>query len=166
MSDTISIQNEQGYTPVDVALLQRAIRLVLEQEGTNVQSGITVVLTDNATVQALNKQHRATDAPTDVLSFPADPLPPEIADEAAPYLGDLIIAFPYSKAQADRLKHDLRDSLVLLVIHGTLHLLGYDHDTPEHKAAMWAAQNKALTALGVDTSIVPALEHSEGSDHA
>jgi probable rRNA maturation factor len=109
----------------------------------------------------VNRQFRGIDAPTDVLSFPADEPPIEIDDEP-PYLGDLIIAYPYASEQAARQGHTLSDSLSLLVVHGTLHLLGYDHDTPEHRAEMWAAQDAALTALGISTAIVPALE---GGDH-
>ena len=83
----------------------------------------------------------------------------EIADEA-PYLGDLVIAYPYASAQATGLGHPLADSLALLVVHGTLHLLGYDHDTTESRAAMWAAQARALTTLNISPEIVPSLEDS------
>ena len=55
------------------------------------------------------------------------------------------------------------ESLALLVVHGSLHLLGYDHDTPENKAEMWAEQAEALVALGISPEIVPPLEKE--SDH-
>ena len=58
----------------------------------------------------------------------------------------------------------MSDSLALLVIHGTLHLLGYDHDTSEHKVEMWAAQEAALHTLGIATNIVPALEAAPHDD--
>ncbi|RMG87871.1 MAG: rRNA maturation RNase YbeY, partial [Chloroflexi bacterium] len=74
------------------------------------------------------------------------------------------IAYPYASAQAERLGHNLNDSLALLVIHGTLHLLGFEHDTIEAKQAMWDAQAQALTALGIATSIVPDLEEDSHSD--
>ncbi|PJF38525.1 MAG: rRNA maturation RNase YbeY, partial [Phototrophicales bacterium] len=67
-------------------------------------------------------------------------------------------------AQAERLGHSLNDSLALLVIHGTLHLLGFEHGTDEAKQAMWDAQAQALTALGIATSIVPDLEEDSHSD--
>ncbi|MEO1646460.1 MAG: rRNA maturation RNase YbeY, partial [Chloroflexota bacterium] len=76
---------------------------------------------------------------------------------------DLIIAFPYTQAQAKRLGHDINDTLALLVIHGTLHLLGYDHDTPENRAEMWSVQANTLSAMGISDAIVPALEDA---DHA
>ncbi|MEL6306593.1 MAG: rRNA maturation RNase YbeY [Chloroflexota bacterium] len=164
MSHNIEIQNDSHYPDIDHAQLQKAILTVLQQQEEASDSGVTVVFTDDARVRELNKQHRGTDAPTDVLSFPADPLPPEImGEDDVAYLGDLIIAFPYTQAQAKRLGHDLGDTLALLVIHGTLHLLGYDHDTPENRAEMWSAQAIALSAMGISDVIVPALEDA---DHA
>ncbi len=152
----IDVRNEAGYA-VDSAALVLAASTVLDQHEVNRESGLTVVFVDDAAIAAYNRQFRGVDAPTDVLSFPADTPPVEIPDEP-PYLGDLIIAYPYASAQAARERHRLGDSLALLVIHGTLHLLGYDHDTPENRAEMWAAQDEALKALGIPTDIVPALE--------
>lgn len=160
----IEIINDADYL-VDAARLQRAATAVLDQETQTVHS-LTIVLSNNADVQALNLHHRGVDAPTDVLSFPAEPLPPElqeVTETEVPYCGDLIIAYPYTQAQAATLKHALSDNLALLVVHGTLHLLGYDHDTTDTRRTMWAAQAKALATLGISSSIVPALE---ANDHA
>lgn len=156
MSYQINIQNDKSY-PIDAERLIQAIQTVLNAHEVSADTGLTVVVTDNDEVQSLNEQHRGISAPTDVLSFPADPLPEEIADEVV-YIGDLIIAYPYASAQAEREKHAFSDSLALLVIHGTLHLLGYDHDTPENRADMWSAQADALDKMNIDSSIVPALE--------
>lgn len=157
----IDVQNDDGFA-VDAASLQQAARAVLLRHDVDHESAMTVVITTDQAVHALNLQHRQVDSPTDVLSFPADPLPEELVDLEAPYLGDLVIAYPYASAQAEREHHPLRDSLMLLVVHGTLHLLGYDHDTPENRAEMWAEQGAALRELQIDEGIVPALE---GSDH-
>jgi probable rRNA maturation factor len=162
MSFAIEVQNEHNFD-VDIARLQTSSATVLAQHDVDADSTLTIVITTDEAVQTLNKQYRKIDAPTDVLSFPADPLPEELADEEEPYLGDLVIAYPYASAQAQREQHALGDSLSLLVVHGTLHLLGYDHDTPENRAEMWAAQAKALQTLGIDEAIVPTLE---SSDHA
>jgi probable rRNA maturation factor len=115
------------------------------------------VVTDDDSVASLNRQYRNVDAPTDVLSFPAAAPPVELQDEPR-YLGDLVIAYPYASAQAAREGHAFNDSLALLVVHGTLHLLGYDHDTQEHRAEMWAAQEQVLKALHIPVDMVPALE--------
>jgi len=103
------------------------------------------------------------DAPTDVLSFPADEPPVAIPDEP-PYLGDLMIAYPYALAQAEREEHDPGDSFALLVAHGVLHLLGFDHDTDENRTRMWAAQADSLNALKIPLSLVPALEGDSADD--
>lgn len=162
MSFVIDIQNENGY-PIDENGLQIAAKATLNRFDVHPDSSLTVVLTTNEAVQELNKQHRGIDAPTDVLSFPAEALPPEIAEEENPYLGDLLVAFPYASEQAQKLNHKLEDSFALLVVHGTLHLLGYDHDTLENRAEMWAEQEAVLQELDIDTAIVPSLE---SDDHA
>jgi probable rRNA maturation factor len=92
------------------------------------------------------------------LSFPSqseDPtndaaltLPPELAAELENYLGDLVIAYPYTADQAAHYQNSVPSELRLLAVHGTLHLLGYDHATPEEEATMWAAQEAALAPLG------------------
>ena len=162
MNFNVEIQNDNEYI-IDEAQLIAAVQTVLTQQNAEVESTLTVVITDNDSVADLNRQYRDVDSPTDVLSFPADEPPVEIPDEP-PYLGDLIIAYAYAADQAKAHHHPLNDSLALLVIHGTLHLLGYDHDTPENRAEMWAEQEAAVRAMGISTDIVPALE-SKSDDH-
>ncbi len=156
MTFQIEIQNEAAY-PLDEALLITAARTVLADAFTDGDFALTVVVTDDNAVAALNRQYRQVDAPTDVLSFPAGTPPVEFDDEPR-YLGDLVIGYPYASAQASREGHALNDSLALLVVHGTLHLLGYDHDTLERRGKMWAAQERALKTLNIPVEIVPALE--------
>ncbi len=98
------------------------------------------------------RQYRQVDAPTDVLSFPAEGEGPGALDEP-PYLGDLIVALPTIERQAQNEGHNAEDELLLAVVHGSLHLLGYDHDTPEHQAAMWAIQDELLRSLGVAITV-------------
>lgn len=154
----IDIVNDAGYD-VDEARLQEAARIVLARHEGDSESDLTIAFTDDESIVDLNYQYRGVDAPTDVLSFPMESMPGETN-----YLGDLVIAYPYAAAQAQREGHALDDSLALLVVHGTLHLLGYDHDTPEHRADMWAAQEMALLALGISPEIVPALENRDFDD--
>jgi probable rRNA maturation factor len=154
---TYTIEVQADDHTVDAARLIDAAQTTLSQQNAAPDSALTIVITDDETVAGLNRQHRGIDAPTDILSFPADP-PPVPLDDEPPYLGDLIIAYPYAAAQAAREGHDLSDSLALLVVHGSLHLLGYDHDTAETRAQMWTAQAEALTALGIPLSMVPELE--------
>lgn len=154
----------QANLEADVALpvqrLQRAVDWVLRKHEVPPGTGLSVVFTDDAEIRRLNQQFRAVDAPTDVLSFPADaPLIPE-EDEIEPYLGDLVLAVPYIQHQAQVEQHTLDDELVLAVIHGTLHLLGYDHDTASHQAKMWAVQSEALQVMAVSIQ-VPLFEFPE-----
>ncbi len=109
----------------------------------------TLVVTDDEAVRALNRQYRSLDEPTDVLSFPAqDPAPGFVtAPGAGAYLGDVIIALPFARQQAAGLGQPLQDELRMLAVHGTLHLLGYDHAEPDEEARMWALQNAILAFL-------------------
>lgn len=152
MSCQIEIQNEAEF-PLSEARLREAIVTVLDEEQIVEPCALTVVVTDDATVQDYNRQYRGIDAPTDVLSFPAGE-PPVLLEDEPRYLGDLIIAYPYTQAQAATGDHAMGDMLALLVMHGTLHLLGHDHDTPENQAAMWAAQSSVLRRLGIAERIV------------
>jgi probable rRNA maturation factor len=158
MTVEINLQNDAEFK-IDDALLRRAVDLVTIQEGVEEAGALSIVITDDDEVAALNRQFRGIDAPTDVLSFPADEPPIMQLDEPR-YLGDLVIAYPYAKAQAEREGYSLDDSLALLVIHGTLHLLGYDHATLGEKTTMWAAQAQALEQIGISTAIVPVLEET------
>lgn len=149
---TIDIQISEVYREeIDIALLQQAAECVLAAE--HIEGDVTVLITDDETVARLNQEFLDKSGPTDVLSFPAIEeesdfvLPPE--ESAYPYLGDVIIALPYTKRQARRLGRPLNDELTLLVIHGVLHLLGYDHATPEEKSEMWRRQNAILNGLSI-----------------
>jgi probable rRNA maturation factor len=152
----IEVQNDAEY-PLDEARLVQAAETVLSQHVAQHDLALTVVVTSDDTVAEMNRQYRNVEGPTDVLSFPAAAPPVELEGEPR-YLGDLVIAYPYASAQAEREGHALNDSLALLVVHGTLHLLGYDHDTQEQREQMWAVQAQALTALKIPLEMVPALE--------
>lgn len=162
MTDGIELQNDAGYA-LDAERLRHAAQTTLQQQNAPSGASLTIVITDDEAVAALNRQFRGIDAPTDVLSFPAGQMPVYAANSAT-YLGDLVIAYPYAVAQAQRERHDRDESLALLVVHGALHLLGFDHDTPDQRAVMWAAQAAVLEVLGISPEIVPALEQA-GGDH-
>lgn len=112
---------------------------------------ITLVLSDNSTVQSLNKQYRGKDKPTNVLSFPADftGIAPQ-AIPSPPPLGDIIIAaetvVDEAQAQGKLTEHHLQH----LVIHGILHIYGYDHLTPEEEAEMEGLEIKILSTINIE----------------
>lgn len=159
----IEISNEHAF-PVDEARLQQAAQHVLGQHDYASDAELTIVITTNEQVQELNSQFRGVDAPTDVLSFPSEEADEDVLEGELLYLGDILIAYPYALAQAEREGHDPTDSFALLVVHGVLHLLGYDHDTPENRAEMWEVQAEALEALTIPTEIVPVLEEASHGD--
>lgn len=105
---------------------------------------LSVLLCDDATIQPLNREWRAIDAPTDVLSFPQ-----EDADDApVRLLGDIVISVDTATRQAAELGHDLEAELRVLLVHGLCHLVGHDHHDAQDAAAMRAAEQRLLTALG------------------
>ena len=141
----IHIDNQQDF--LESALLQRAARLTLEMKSDVPEADLTIVLTDDAQLHELNREFLGVDAPTDVLSFPSDEeTDPE---SGAVYLGDILISIPRAAEQAQAAGHSVEAEAQLLVVHGTLHLLGHDHAEPQEKAAMWEAQADVLAQLGL-----------------
>jgi probable rRNA maturation factor len=132
-------------------LLERAARAALENQSVSLDSEITIVLTDDAHIQELNRDYLGIDAPTDVLSFPASEIDgSEIdPDTGSPYLGDILISMPYAAKSAAQAGHPLEAEVQLLVVHGVLHLLGHDHARVREKARMWKAQAEILESLGL-----------------
>jgi probable rRNA maturation factor len=125
-------------------LLERAALAVLTRQ--SVDGDMTIVLTDDAQLQDLNRDYLGIDAPTDVLSFPASETDPETDRR---YLGDILISIPRAAKQAQTAGHELEAESQLLVVHGALHLLGHDHAGDEDKARMWKAQAEVLERLGL-----------------
>lgn len=133
--------------PMDRSILSRAAELTLEFTQKNKQSGLTIVIGNDALIQKLNQQYRQVDAPTDVLSFPSGEVDSDTGDL---YLGDVIISLPRAQEQAFTQGHPLADELQLLVVHGTLHLLGYDHAKVVDKKEMQDTQDKIMSQLGIN----------------
>ena len=160
MSDGITLHNPCHY-PIDADRLRGAAKATLVGHAGNRQDSLAIALTDGRTIRSMNARYARIDAPTDALSFPADAAQPT-ADEAERYLGDIVIAYDYVRDQARSAQVALDDALCLLVIHGTLHLLGYDHDTSEERDKMWAAQARALRRIRIDPGV---LERYAGIDN-
>jgi probable rRNA maturation factor len=146
---------------IDAQQLRQAVETtlkIIQAEVLPTQS-VAVSITDNPTITGLNRQYRGIDAPTDVLSFVNEPDPDFIGldPEIDTHLGDVIIAYPVAEAQANASGHAPMAEVMLLAVHGTLHLLGFDHDTAAAQAAMWSAQSRVLAELGL-TGIHPTEE--------
>jgi probable rRNA maturation factor len=134
------------------ALLVRAAAAALAHQAADPDGELTLFLTNDDRIRALNRQYLDHDAPTDVLSFPAGEVDPE---SGALYLGDVILSLERARHQAEVGGHPLADELQLLTVHGVLHLLGHDHGVPEEKALMWTAQAEILAGLGSSLTIPP-----------
>jgi probable rRNA maturation factor len=136
---------------VDPSLLEGAAAGVLAYLGMSGEDSLTILITGDQKIQELNRQFRGVDAPTDVLAFPAGHADPE---SGGTYLGDVVISFPQALNQAAEAGHPVQAEIQLLVVHGVLHLVGYDHGEPEGKAEMWAAQRAILEGLGLLPDII------------
>lgn len=144
---TIQITEAAPIDPTDEIndLLRKAASETLRRIDAPSRSGLGIVITDDSQLQKLNREFLGIDEPTDVLSFPADETDPDTGEL---YLGDILISYPRALAQSRSGGHSLQDEVQLLVVHGVLHLLGYDHDEESTSAEMWAAQAKILNTLG------------------
>lgn len=106
---------------------------------------VSVLFADDAAVRALNRDFRGKDKPTNVLSFPSDPdAPAELR-----YLGDVALAFQTCKAEASAQQKSLDDHVQHLLIHGMLHLIGYNHQDEASAAKMEALEISMLKGLGI-----------------
>jgi probable rRNA maturation factor len=131
--------------PVEKSILLHAAQVTLEI-GNSRDLDVSIVIGNDELLKRLNRKYRNIDAATDVLSFSTSELDP---DTGSIYLGDVVISLPFAEAQAEAGGHPLGDELQLLVVHGILHLLGYDHLEQVDKVKMQAAQDMVLHHLGV-----------------
>jgi probable rRNA maturation factor len=122
------------------ALSRRAFAAAAREEPA--EGLVSLLLTDDGELQQLNRDFRGKDKPTDVLSFPALPMD-------RPLLGDIAVAYGVSARDAAVQGKALADHLTHLLIHGYLHLLGHDHETPAEAGEMEAREIRALAALGI-----------------
>lgn len=132
------------------ALVARAVEagLAIAPERPDGPVAVSVLLTDDAAVQELNRTWRGKDKPTNVLSFPAAPQPRH--DEAATPLGDVVLAYETLVRESAEQSKPLQNHLAHLLVHGTLHCLGQDHEIGEAEAdAMEALEVAALATLGI-----------------
>ena len=138
----ILVSNKLPNTPIDESQLIRGVQEVLAAAGIR-RGEISIAIIDDATMQQLNNQYLQHDYPTDVLSF--------CLDHEDDWLeGEIIVSAQYATREAERFGWSMLDELTLYVIHGALHLVGYDDLTPEEKQAMRAQEIRHLQALGME----------------
>lgn len=150
----IHVQQKEKVVHSIAAAVRTAVTVTLRHEKHKPPVEITLLLTDDEQLHSLNKAYRGINAPTDVLSFEAGEKMPGMQEDD-PYLGDIVISVPMAERQAKEGGHSLKAELQLLAVHGTLHLLGYDHEEPEEKDHMWWAQSSILAQLGAEITGPP-----------
>ncbi len=126
----------------DAGWFRRVVRKVLVAEKAGPDAEMSLVITGQDRIQELNRTYLGNDEPTDVLSFFMEGGPEFITPpDGLRHLGEVVISFPQAAAQARIQGHDVKKELALLVIHGILHLLGYDHTEPEEEPRMKAREH-------------------------
>lgn len=147
---SMELDEQQVQALVEVAA--EAVRTAFEPE--EVEVGVTLV--DDEAIAALNEQYRSVAGPTDVLSFPLwtrDQLAevranPDKYPERPLLLGDVVISLETARRQAEEYGHSFGREVAFLLVHGILHLLGYDHEDDESRAEMRAKEEAVLEATG------------------
>jgi probable rRNA maturation factor len=128
---SVFMANEQSE-PVDLTELRELAELVVSEEGYPEATEVTVLLVDENEMAGYNRRFLKRDGPTDVLAFPVEHLIPGVIPEHDPHgpplvIGDVLVAPSYVKRQAGEYGVTFGDEMALMVIHGILHLIGYDH---------------------------------------
>ncbi|HEY8947697.1 MAG TPA: rRNA maturation RNase YbeY [Rhizomicrobium sp.] len=128
------------------ARMKRAALAALERE--KVKGSLTILLSSDTKLKDLNALFRGKNKPTNVLSFPAE-------ENADGYLGDVAIAYGVVKREADESGKRFADHLAHLAVHGTLHLLGHDHEKPKEAARMEGLEREILAEFGIADPYAP-----------
>ena len=142
------------------ALAKKVAQSVLELENCPYDSQVNLVLTDNSGIHEVNRQFRGIDAPTDVLSFPflnisagdvinKEDFPFDLDNDEI-YLGDIAVCTEKAAEQAEEYGHSFKRELFYLILHGFLHLLGYDHMTEDDKKLMRLKEEEILTGMDIE----------------
>jgi probable rRNA maturation factor len=146
----IYINNNQESSPIDEMEMEKLVELVFDEAELDRVGEISITLTSDEEIAALNAQYRGMDSPTDVLAFAMDEgmdMPHPDDPGYCPLIGDVIISVPTAVRQADEAEHPLQRELTILLIHGILHLFGYDHDNIYQQSFMKEEEKLILEAV-------------------
>ncbi len=145
---SVFLADEQD-DPIDAEPLRRLAELVLDEEGFSGDTEVTLLLVGQDQIATYNDRFMHREGATDVLAFPIEHLKPGVVPERRPggpplNIGDVVIAPAYVRAQADAAGESFHDELSLMVVHGLLHLLGYDHQDDEGADLMENRESQLL----------------------
>tara|TARA_R110002096_G_scaffold20029_6_gene66750 strand:+ start:473 stop:1024 length:552 start_codon:yes stop_codon:yes gene_type:complete len=148
----LSVEISRAGGDWDAAAEEIVLRLAqaaFEQDGASPAAELSVLLADNTFVQSLNRKFRGKDKPTNVLSFPNAPTPAGAHYDEPSSLGDIALAYETVKAEAKTHHKSFDDHLAHLVVHGVLHLLGYDHMDDKDAEKMEKRERDLLKLFGI-----------------
>lgn len=132
--------------------LRRAILYTLRRQRCPAGTQVGIALVSDAAMRRLNRKFLGVDRPTDVLSFSLDRSGKRVRRRGQGYLGDVVISVDRARVQAREVRHALRTEIVLLAVHGILHLLGYDDHRPADAARMRLRQRALTSGAGFEVA--------------
>ncbi len=141
----ILLQNPQKICKIDDKQIESQLHIIFQELGM-VDKELSVLLTDDSSIRELNRDYRGKDAATDVLAFPQDDDEDEgdIDPLGMNLLGDVVVSIETAEHQAKEHELTLDEEVLLLLIHGILHLLGYDHERTEEEAELMQRKTREL----------------------
>lgn len=142
----ISVLSHREPELLDLSAFERVAAFVLEREDAPDAVELSIAVVDVEEMARLNADYRGKQGPTDVLSFPCDDPCAVVEPDEPITLGDVVIAPDVAATQASELGHTVEEELNLLLVHGVLHLLGYDHESDEDATVMQARERALLDA--------------------
>ena len=145
---SIEINNETDFN-IDNSRVLRLAEFALDQLHIHPAAELAIQFIGEEPMSLLHEQWMDEPGPTDVLSFPMDELRPGTSEDQAPagLLGDIVVCPSFAEAQAIKAGHPLINEILLLITHGILHLLGYDHAEPDEEREMFGLQKEILEAF-------------------
>lgn len=142
-----------AHLQLDESFVERVLRAAADHR--KVDGEVSVSIVDDEEIHEINRTWRNVDRPTDVISFAFTEDEEESAavfEGEAPdvMLGDIIVSLPTAMRQAEAYGHSVAREFGFLLVHGFLHLIGYDHDTPEKESSMFGLQDEILSGIGLE----------------
>lgn len=148
---TVVITNEQDKIEIPAdweAKINQVAEICLREEGIPAEAEVDLLFVDNEAIREMNAEYRNIDRATDVLSFPMYEADEEIDDEEEILFGDIVISLERAEEQRQEYGHSLEREVMYLLVHGLLHLSGYDHMEEDEKALMREREEKLLAVIG------------------
>lgn len=151
----INVLFDEGFEDcLEESWLESIAGRVLTVEGVSEESQLSLVVVGQDRIQQLNKIYLGRDGPTDVISFPMISEQSEgetgifiTPPDGIQHLGEVVISYPQAVIQAEEQHHNVKKEIAILVVHGVLHLLGYDHDIPDLVKDMKARETEIIKMI-------------------